>query len=190
MSYDVTLSISGKVSNAEAVFDLASSAAAEGMVDWNEGFATGDFVPMLEKAAAEGQAVTLTRKDTTSFFEGVTGDCRVAGLSYVVNYGVSGEEGFTNGFTWRPGMAEDYGFLLDGENPALPLADVRRAAAKGLDAVNALVDRVATLSSVGKVEIEPGLLDAYRAFAGDEDAPSDPWGFRGHWQRIGAGEGI
>lgn len=49
-------------------------------------------------------------------------------------------------------------------NATIKLADVRQAARTGIDAVNALIDRVSSHSRVGKIEFEPGFIGAYQSF--------------------------
>jgi hypothetical protein len=168
MSCDVEISIFGTVSNPEAIWDLASSAAAEGRINYLEEFDIGAFLPMIEAVAHEGRALVLTRGRTSDFFEGVREACQAAGLSYVVKYGDAGADGFTSGISWHPGMAEEFEFLMNGKQAVLGVQDVRRAAAKGLDAVNGLLDAFEMQSKPGKIEIEPGFVEAYREYAGLE----------------------
>lgn len=171
MSCDIEIKIFGTVANPEAIWDLADSAAAEGRINWRETIDRDAFLDLLVQAATEGRALTLTRPETTDFFEGVTAACKSAGLSYVVSYGDSGAEGFAEGFSWQPGMDQEFHFLLDGKDPTLKVKDVRKAAQSGIEAVNALIDDVVRHTRVGKIEIEPGFTEAYRAFADGDDAP-------------------
>lgn len=174
MSCDVEIRIFGKVSEPEAIWELGIAAADEGMVDWVDAFGNDEFVGMLEQAATEGRALTLTRSDTKNLFESVTTHCQEAGLSYVLTYGKSGAEGFTNGVSWHPEMEREYEFTLDGENATLKLSDVRKAAKQGIDAVNALVDRITAHTRIGKVEIEHGFGEALQAYLDSGEAWCHP----------------
>jgi hypothetical protein len=168
MASDAEIKIFGKVSNPEAVWDLAVSAATEGKIDWLHAFKIGEFSGLLQRAAHEERALTLTVRCAAGVFEDTRSACQAAGLSYVVSCGIPGAEGFTDGFAWRPGMKEEVEFLLDGKDPVLKIADVQKAARRGIESVNALVDRVASHTCVGKIELEPGFKEAYQAFAGEE----------------------
>lgn len=172
MSCDVEIMIFGKVSNPEAIWDLANAAAAEARINFLEDFEARKFQGMLEKAQTEGGALELTRRDTTNLLESVRGACQRAGLSYVVRYGDSGAEGFSNGLSWKPGMASESEFLINGKDPVVRLSDVSRAAATGGDAVVKLVDDILKRISVGAIEIAPGFAEAYLDYVGPETAPA------------------
>lgn len=171
MSYDTEIAIFGKVSNPEAIWELALAAASESRVNWIDQFDTSDFVKMLEQAASEGRAVTLTKSDTTDLFDNVTSCCQFAGLSYIVKFGERGAEGFDRGFSWRPGMPRQQQFHLDGRNATLKVAHVEKAAQQGIDEVFALIERIKAHTTAGQVEIAPGFADAYRTYAVGEEAP-------------------
>lgn len=167
MSCDVEIKIFGKVSASEpeAIWELAQSAATEGKKDYLFDLDEKDFVGMIEKAGSEGGVVILTRGDTTDFFESVRSDCQSAGLSYVVKYGDKGAEGFSDGISWQPGMDKEFEFLLDkNRNPVVRITEVHEAAKKGIEAVNELLVRIATYSRVGKIEVDPGFSEAYKAY--------------------------
>ncbi len=174
MSCDVELHIFGKVSNPEAVWELANAAASAATVNFSERLENTEFVEMLTKAAAEGTAVTLTQGDTKDLFDEVTSACAEAGLSYVLYWCECGNEKFTDGMSWRPGMRSDFEFSLDNGDATLKLAQVEKAAAQGIEAVNALIDRATTHTRIGKVEIEPGFAEALQAYLDSGDA----WGYR------------
>lgn len=172
MSSDVEIKIFGTVADPESIWDVAICAANEGRINWMETFEKEAFLDMLVSAANEGRALTLTRGRTTDFFDDLTGACQDAGLSYVVSFGQSGAEGFTEGFSWRPGMGQELHFMLDGKKPVLPVlrvTDVQKAAQRGIEAVNSLIDATFNKTRVGKIEIEPGFVEAYRAFVADAD---------------------
>jgi hypothetical protein len=169
MASDAEIKIFGKPADPEAVWDLAVSAAAEGKINWLHSFKISEFSGLLEQAAQEGRALTFTARCSTDVFEDTRSACQAAGLSYVVSQGNPGMEGFTNGLAWHPGMSDEYRFLLDGKHAVLRIADVQKAARQGIEAVNALVDRVATHAHVGKIELEAGFTEAYQAFAGEGD---------------------
>jgi hypothetical protein len=174
MSCDVEIHIFGKVSNPEAVWELANSVEATATINFSEGLENTDFVEMLTKAAAEGKAVTLTRGDTKDLFDEVTSACAEAGLSYVLYYSESGNENFTDGMSWHPGMRSDFEFSLDNGEATLKLSQVEKAAAKGIEAVNALIAGATVHTRIGKVEIEPGFTEALQVYLDSGDA----WGCR------------
>lgn len=166
MSYDVEIRIFGKAADPEAVWELAKAAASEGKVDWIGAVPVAGFAELIEKTAFAEQPLCLGRHNTTDFFEEVRSCCQDAGLSYVVRFGPKGMEGFSEGFSWKPGMKNEFHFHLDGENPALKLSEVRKAAQKGIAAVSALVETVAERALVGSIEVDPGFAESYRACAG------------------------
>jgi hypothetical protein len=166
MSYDVQITLFGKVSNPEAIWDLALAAASEGTIDWVKSFDSRRFVEMLEESAKADLPLILTRRDTSDLFESVVSACQEAGMAFVVKFGQTGGEGFSEGFCWRPGMRKVDEFLLDGENPVLRVEDVRRASAKGIDAVNALVERTEECFGIGKIQMDPGFMDEMEDYVG------------------------
>lgn len=167
MRSDVVIEIFGEVSDVNAIRNLAEQAAAEGMIDWDTSFDENEFVGFLIEAANDGRAFVLTRQDTGNFFEGVTSACQAAALSYVVSFGPSGDERYTNGFSWQPGMSEEFKFDTDGADVTITLASVRSAAAMGIDAINELVARTSRFTAVGTITISPGFEEAY--WADEED---------------------
>ena len=166
MSCDVEISIFGKVSDPEAIFELAQSASSEGRINYLEQFGAEAFLPMLEAAESENRAVVLTRGRTTDFFEDVRNTCKEAGLSYVVRYGESGAEGFHAGFSWHPGMKGEAAFLMNGDKPVLTVDSLRSAANLGIEAVTDLVEETARRNEAGPITIEPGFAEAYREYSG------------------------
>lgn len=169
MSSDVTIEIFGRVAigSAEAIQDLAVQAADEGTLDWSEPLNDDEFVDLLTAAAAERRAVLLTRSDTGNFFEGVTSACQRAGLSYVVSVGPTGEDGYTDGFSWAPGMEEEFHFEISGDNPSIKISEVRTLLAQGGDALQKRLDELETRTQAAAVEIEPGFIEAFAAFTAE-----------------------
>lgn len=163
MSSDVVINIFGKISNPEAIWNLAMAIASEGMLEWTTPINLEDVLSILEEAEARAEPLTLTRSDTKDLFDGVTYACREAGLSYVVHFGETGAEGFSDGFSWKPGMERDFEFALSGDEPSISLRELEKAVALGLDQVKALLERVAGHSRVGVIEIEPGFREQYIA---------------------------
>lgn len=173
MSCDVEFNIFGKVSNPEAVWELANTAAASATINFSESFESMEFVRMLGKAAADGTAVTITGGDTKDLLYDVQVACANAGLSYVMRYSEAGNENFTDGMSWHPGMSQDFEFSLDSGDATVKLSLLQKTAAKGIDAVNALIDRVATHTRIGKVELEPEFAEALQAYLNSGEA----WGY-------------
>lgn len=171
MSNNVEILIFGKVSDPEAMWDLAQSASGECA---QLGAPTVDpekFAALVDDAARAGKAVKLASYGVKHLFDDVRTGCGKAGLSFVMSYGESGAEGFTNASAWHPGMVNEVEFHLDGKFVTLRFADVQKAARKGIEAVNALLDNVTKHATVGKIEIEPGFEDAYEAFSGNAWRP-------------------
>lgn len=171
MSVDIQIRIHGTVNNPEAIFDLANAAAAEGFLNFTDGFDRHDFRIMLDTAAAAGSAVTLTKRVTTHFFEDVRKACQAAGLSYVAKYGHPGAEDFSEGFSWVPGMKEEFTFHLVDNEIALKASDLRDAASDGDGSVITLLNLIEFNTRVGKIEIEPGFAEAYDEYAGPPQRP-------------------
>lgn len=171
---DVEIKIFGTVANPEAIWELANSASSEGKISWMTDFRSADFSAMLQQAATEQRALTLTKRNTTELFEEVRSSCQAAKLSYVLKSGPTGAEGFTDGIAWNPGLKDECEFLLSGKQLLFKGVDVLKAATRGADAVKALVENVMNQTRVGKIEIEPAFLDAYQAFLNDDEEPAGP----------------
>ena len=172
MGCDVEISIFGKVSDPEKAWALARAAESEGLVNFVEAFDASEFVDMVRNAAQTGNAVTITRSDTTNFFEEVTSACWEADLAYVMHYGTSGAESFSSGTYWAPGLAREREFSLNDKGVTVELAAVRAAAAKGIEAVNELISRETAHTRIGKIEIEPGFEAKLEDYLASENA----WG--------------
>jgi hypothetical protein len=171
---DAVMSIFGKLSDPERAFQLANAVSAEGSLTWSDHIKNSDFPEILESAERLGLPVTITRSDSSDIFEQTRVECREAGLSYVITFGETGNEGYSDGISWRPAMDQEFTYILDGANPALRAKDVKKAAEIGIGAVNALVSELIDASDIGKIEIEPGLMDAYREYAGYEQSSLKP----------------
>lgn len=166
MSYDARIDIFGKVSNPEAMWDVATEASIEGRVEWMFDLTREKFDELLEQAARDGTALTITRRDTSEIFEDLRSSCQAAGLSYVIQCGYNGAEEFNKGLSWNPGMDKEFNFLIaGGKYMTLYVSEVQRAAKQGIEAVNALVDNIMANTHIGKIEFEPGYAEAYQAFA-------------------------
>jgi len=170
MRSDVVIEIFGRVGDPDAVMALAEAAADEGFIDWESRIESDEIIGLLEEAAANGRALTLTRSDTTNWFLGVREACRRAGLSYVVSGGMSGAEGFSSGLSWSPDTDEEFHFELTGDAASVKVSEVAKAARMGIEAVNELVARLTTGVKVGKIELDPGFIEAYEALADAEEA--------------------
>lgn len=173
MSYNVEIKIFGKVSNPEAIWNLAQAASNESSLFADDGFDVDDFANMLEKAAAAGDAIEFYKNGYDDVFESVTSACQEAGLSYVWSIGEHSGDGPTNGVAWRPGLNDEIPFLVHDGKYGLSLDVIAKAARKGIDEVNSLVKTVASLTAVGKIEIEPGFMALYQALANDGDTEED-----------------
>lgn len=162
MSFDVEINIFGRAKDPEAIWELANAAVAEGRNDYIFSFDHLEFTRLLEEAARQERPLTLTNSDTKELFPDVTKCCQEAGLSYVVLYGSHGEEGFSDGFSWRPGMPEERGFLVHGTSVALKAEDVVIAARQGIEAVNTLIHETVSCAKAGKLEVDADVIEALR----------------------------
>lgn len=165
MSSDVTIQIFGTVSmaNPAAIDALAAEVAEEGTLDWTESILDDEIVDLLVEAAEEGRALLLTRSDTNNLFAGVTSACQDLGLSYVVNVGESGDDGYTSGFSWAPGMESEFHFSLTDDAPALKVSEIRQLLGRGDNALQKRLDELESRTNVGKVVLAPGFVEAYEA---------------------------
>lgn len=168
MSYNVEIKIFGTVSDPEAIRDLVEAVSEESSLGAGDGVGESAFLDMLRNAAETGSPVTLSKEGYDDVFESVTNACAEAGLSYVQTIG---EDFPTDGVAWNPGMEAEASFLINDGKPVLGLDEIRKAARKGLDEVNSLIDTVAAVTRIGAITIDPGFFEAYQAMA-DEDKAS------------------
>lgn len=164
MASDVVIEIFGKVTNPEAIHALAFEASEEASVDWSVAVEQATFIELVNEAAATERALMLTRKDTNNLFEGVTAACQEAGLAYVVTSGPTGEDFYTDGFSWAPGMDEEFHYELANSEPAIKIKDIRSQLAKGMPEFEKFIATIEASCKVGKIELEPGFADAYAAY--------------------------
>jgi hypothetical protein len=170
MSCDIEIHIFGKPMDVEAIWDLANVAADQATINFSQGFENYEFLGMMEKAAEQGKALTLTVGDTSDLADELTCACSEAGLPYVVHYSETGTEEYTHGLAWTPGMSKDFEFVLDRGKPALALAKIQRAASQGIDAVNALLAEVALVTTPGAIEMDTGFKDSMKEFLDSGEA--------------------
>lgn len=178
MTYNVEIKIFGEVSDPESIRNLAEAIAEESNFGDPDGLDIARFHETLQDAEAKGSAFLLNKDGYDDVYSGVTEACQQAGLSYVWSIGDRGADSFTNGLAWRPGMLAEIPFIIHDNQPGLSLKVIASAARKGIDEVNALVSTISTATKVGKIEIEPGFMDAYRELVAgcyeDEAAPLQP----------------
>jgi hypothetical protein len=139
MSYDVVIEIMGTSEDASLlrnVIEAAETDAAE--VDWCVGADSQDIVDALKNAVEKGGMLTLVKSDTLGLFHETREACQQAGLNYIVSYGASGEEGFSEGIFYRDG-GEEFAIPLDAGNEVVPMRDLREAVLIGLEAVQELI---------------------------------------------------
>lgn len=150
MRQDVVITVFGDVRTAEAIGDIVAAAAAEGCIDWERGIGEDEAFAYLCSCSEDGKPFSLTRHDTSDLFDEVVSVCKEYGLSYVMNMGDTGSEGFSAMQSWAPGMPKDFVSSCDDGKVQISLSDVKKAAAKGLEAVNGLVSRLEamTLSNI------------------------------------------
>jgi hypothetical protein len=174
MTYCIEIKIFGKVTNPEAIWALAEAASQESSLGALDGFDPREFEKMLVAAEEAGEPIYLSKEGYDDVFADVTAACRDAGLSYIWTIGDPNAEGPTSGLAWKQGMGRAIPFIIHDNKPGLELAVIARAARKGIDAVNDLVETVSVATTVGKIELEVGFLEAYRSFeSADEEAAED-----------------
>jgi hypothetical protein len=160
----VEMNIFGRVSDPEATWNVALSAsAASASAPWSNGFDSAAFGDMLAEAEKEGRAITIEIHDDWDVFEELRNGCQAAGLSYVAYTAEGGEPGWSGGIAWRPEMADEFEFQMNGDQPKLMLSvdDVQQAVLKGLWAVRDLVTAAVSNTRIGSIEIAPGFTEVY-----------------------------
>lgn len=165
----VEMNIFGRVSDAEATWEVALSASAGSATPpWSNGFEAAAFGGMLVEAENEGRAVTVQIHDDWDVFEDLRNNCQAAGLSYVAYIAEGGEPGWSNGLSWHPGMDTEFEFLMSGEEPKLTLSvdDVQKAERMGSWAIRDLVVTEKSKVRIDSIEIEPGFAEAYKEHTG------------------------
>lgn len=172
MTYSVEIRIFGKLSDPKPVLGLAEAMAQESSLNARDDINTEKFLKMIEAANSSGRPIVLERLGYDDVFYDIEAACQEADLSYVRIIGESGSDGPTNGVAWKPGADEEYTFYLNEHGPTVPLAEIINAAKKGIDAVNTLVETVSSMTKIGKIEMEPGFIEAFKV-AQDEDYESN-----------------
>lgn len=165
----VEINIFGRVSDAEAVWNLAMPAAsASASAPWSNGFDIADFGNQLVDAERAGRALTIEIHDNWDVFEDLRGACQKAELSYVAFISEAGEARSSCGVSWHPGMDEEFEFLMSGDRPKLTLAveDIAEAEKAGLDAVSDLLETTIAATRIGRIEIDPGFIESYEQHCG------------------------
>lgn len=170
MSYNIEIKVFGKVSDAEAIHAVAEAVCNEEGLD--ESVEASEVVDQL--VAASGRtAIEFSGNGYDDVFEGVTEACQQAGLSYVWTIGDESGEGPTNGKAWKPGMSEEIEFLIHEKSIGVPLKALAGAANNGPEAVTDLIATYAAATRVGRVDVEPGFVEAYKAFVDDLEGRED-----------------
>ncbi|MNU30453.1 hypothetical protein D3C71_189530 [compost metagenome] len=139
MSYDVVIEIMGTCTDASLLRDVVEAAETDAAErDWGIGADASDIIEALEAATEDGGMLVLLKSDTGGLFGETREACRLAGLNYVVSYGASGEEGFSEAIFYRAG-GEEFAIPLDPGNEVVPMRDLRTAVEQGLDAVKEMI---------------------------------------------------
>lgn len=139
MSYDVVIEIMGTCTDAALLRDLVEAAETDASErDWYVAADDADIIEAIKVAVEEGGILTLMKSDTLGLFHETREACQSAGLHYVVSYGSSGEEGFSEAIFYRAG-GEEFAIPLDPGNEVVPMRDLRTAVEQGLDAVREMI---------------------------------------------------
>ncbi len=174
MSYYIEISIFGKVSDPEPIHDLAEAVSNEEGLD--DAVDIDKFATLLENASSRGVAVQFSGSGYDDMFGEVTEACQKAGLSYVWTIGEYGSESQSNGKAWKPGIPNEIEFLLLEDKPGVALDVIAATAKRGIEAVNDLVQTVSSATKVGKIELEPGFVEAYEAYIENSETDDDDYG--------------
>lgn len=172
MSNDVIIEIHGKLEDAAAVRELAKAIAEEAALDWDSAIEDDEVLDLLKEAQAGKKPLVLTRSDTKNLFDAVTAACQEANLSYVARYGRSGDDGYSDGFSWRPGDESENHFELYDENPVLSVEEVRELMTAGGDALEKRVSSLEAVTAVGAIQMADGFAEAYEAIVDAEEGPA------------------
>jgi hypothetical protein len=134
---------------------------------YTTGYGNEQFIVELEKAQEGNRAVTFQIHDNWEVFEELRESCQAAGISYVAHTANAGEEGWSGGISWRPGMYNEFQFLVRGEKaePMVPVNILRAAHDKGPEAVAAIIDALTANTKIGVVEIAEEFSNAMEAAA-------------------------
>lgn len=139
MSYDVVIEIMGACTDAALLRDVVEAAETDAAErDWYVAADDADIIEAVRTATEEGGLLTLMKSDTLGLFHETREACQRAGLHYVVSYGPSGEEGFSEAIFYRAG-GEEFAIPLDPGNEVVPMRDLRAAVEQGLDAVKEMI---------------------------------------------------
>ncbi|MCS4088468.1 hypothetical protein [Rhizobium sp. BK176] len=132
---------------------------------YSTGYGNEQFIVELEKAQEEKRAVTYQIHDNWETFEELRANCQSAGISYVAHTANAGEEGWSGGISWRPGMNNEFEFLVRGEKaePMVPVNILRAAHNKGEEAVAAILDALTANTRIGVIEIAEEFSNAMAA---------------------------
>jgi hypothetical protein len=142
-----------------------SGSVASFSVPWASGYENDQFIVELVKAQEEKRAVKFQIHDNWDVFEELRANCRAAGVSYVAHTADPGESGWSGGISWRPGMNNEFEFLVRGENaePMVPVNILRAAQNKGPEAVASILEALSANTEIGVVEVSEDLSNALAA---------------------------
>ena len=141
MKYDAFIEIFGTLDDADNLDLLANAAASEGGLTWEQGLLPSTAATDILESLEEGKPLTLyvNEQDRTPF-PMVRRVCQSAGLSYVMNLGPAGDEGFDMAISWKPGWDEECDTPIGAQGlPSIPFAELEEAVSQGLDRVRELM---------------------------------------------------
>lgn len=171
MKDDVLIEIFGEIKSVEAIKDVLEAAEEEGLIEW--GYNNTSYFEWLRDAVERQFPLQFTRSDTHNYFDELSGACRTHGISYKMLVGPSGGEGYNVMKAWTPGMSAENEIELAGNNePAITLPHLKKAAERGIDAVQSLIRELELKSLVNTPQmlvVAPELLEEFK---NQDDAPS------------------
>lgn len=141
MGYDSTLQFFGSIESPEALRQIASAMSAEALPDWDaSGFSdVEEAVAFIVQDAEAGNPVTVVRKESR-LFRGLPELLTRHGVAWVMEWGAPGSEWMDHSMAWEPGMPEPVKSMIDGDQPLVPLDEVKAAAANGVEGLEAFIE--------------------------------------------------
>lgn len=166
MSSDVVIHIFGDIDSEGVLSSLARLGSKEGGLDWDSQSAVEDVADYIVEMAQSGQAVTLVANDVgriDDMFPQLRSFAQTADLSYTIEFGPAGLEGYDQGISWRPGLSEEQFFDIGNDGAAsILLTELKDALAGGIEAISDLVESTAEKTEIGHISVTQSAIDAFR----------------------------
>ena len=136
--YDVTLQLFGEVASEEALMRVLDAASeAEFGIDWGYPSTSESLLEEVRSSVRSGQYVTLVANEIGQAVA-VREACRNVGISYLMEFGEPGADGYDFAYSWRPDLEKEFFCNLDGGKILIPIDEMEKAAEAGVNDVRAL----------------------------------------------------